>query len=460
MKEEKYKLNVVILAAGEGKRMKSSKAKVLHTLGGRALLRHVIDTSKELNPEKICIVIGHGEKQIRQEIQDSDLCWIMQKQQLGTGHALMQAQHELGDEGLTLILYGDVPLIHAETLKNLLSKIGVNQCGLLTVDMQDPSGYGRIVRDKKTNSIVSIVEHKDASVVEKEIREVNTGIMLIPNIQLHRWLPKLTNDNAQSEYYLTDVIALAVEENVEIIAVQPMHTWEVLGVNDRQQLVELERIYQLDNARILLKQGVSLADPSRVDIRGRLLCGQDVVIDINCIFDGSVDLGDGVKIGAHCILKNVIVEPNTIIHPYSHIESAEIGQDCRIGPYARIRPGTKILKAAHVGNFVEVKNSQIGNASKANHLSYLGDSIIGDNVNIGAGTITCNYDGANKHQTIIEDDVFVGSDTQMIAPVRISKGTTIGAGSTITRDTPENTLTLSRAKQVSIEGWKRPKKSQ
>ncbi len=456
---KKTGLTIIILAAGVGKRMKSSKAKVLHILGGRTLLQHVIDTSRELNPEKICVVIGHCGDQVKQEINDQSLCWVRQEKQLGTGHALMQAQHELTDDGMTLILYGDVPLIHVETLKNLLSEVRDNQCGLLTVNLNDPSGYGRIVRDTKTNEITSIVEHKDASEIQREICEVNTGIMLIPNKYLHRWLPKLTNENTQGEYYLTDVIALAVKENIQIKIVQPECIYEVLGVNDKKQLAELERIYQRENANELMEKGVGLADPARIDIRGRLHCDQDVSIDINCIFEGVVELQNGVKIGAHCFLKNVRVASNSTIQPYSHIESAEIGHDCIIGPFARIRPGTKLMKAVHVGNFVEVKNSQIGKGSKANHLSYLGDTIVGENVNVGAGTITCNYDGANKHQTIIEDDVFIGSDTQLIAPIRISKGTTIGAGSTITRDTPENALTLSRAKQISITGWKRPKKS-
>ena len=456
---ENMSLTIIILAAGAGKRMKSSKAKVLHSLGGRTLLQHVIDTSRKLNPEKICVVIGHCGDQVRQEINDQELCWAKQEQQLGTGHALMQAQHEIASDGMTLILYGDVPLTRVETLRNLLSEVGDKQCGLLTVNLDDPTGYGRIIRDVKTRAITSIVEHKDASEFQRDICEVNTGIMLVPNKYLHQWLPKLTNENTQGEYYLTDVIALAVKENIQIKIVQPSYVYEVLGVNDKKQLADLERIFQLENANELLKQGVSLADPARIDIRGSLLCDQDVSIDINCIFEGTVELQSNVKIGAHCFLKNVKIASDSTIQPYSHIENAEIGEDCKIGPFARIRPGTKLMKSVHVGNFVEVKNSQIGNGSKANHLSYLGDSIVGANVNVGAGTITCNYDGANKHQTVIEDDVFIGSDTQLVAPIRISKGTTIGAGSTITRDTPENALTLSRAKQISITGWKRPRKS-
>jgi bifunctional UDP-N-acetylglucosamine pyrophosphorylase/glucosamine-1-phosphate N-acetyltransferase len=371
----------------------------------------------------------------------------------------MQAQPCLDKEGLTLILYGDVPLVTKETLQKLIITAQEKYCALLTAIVEDPTGYGRIVRDPRTSEIVAIVEQKDANTEQQRINEINTGIMLIPNIYLHEWLPKIENKNAQHEYYLTDIIAMAVKQGVQVNSTQTANLWEVMGVNDKYQLAQLERIYQQECANNLLKQGVSLVDPARIDIRGELLCGMDVKIDVNCIFEGIVKLNDRVQIGPNCILKNVTVLAGTTIAPYSLIEDAEIGEHCKIGPYARIRPGTKLCNEVHIGNFVEVKNSRIALGSKANHLSYIGDSIVGENVNIGAGTITCNYDGANKHQTIIEDDVFVGSDTQLIAPVKISKGSTIGAGSTITKDTPEGALTLSRVKQASFLEWKRPIKT-
>ncbi|WP_297325298.1 bifunctional UDP-N-acetylglucosamine diphosphorylase/glucosamine-1-phosphate N-acetyltransferase GlmU [Nitrosomonas sp.] len=453
------KLNVVILAAGAGKRMRSSLPKVLHTLAGYPLLRHVTSTARLLMPYKICVVIGHGGEVVQRSMPDSDLTWVVQEHQLGTGHALMQVQPYLDKEGSTLVLYGDVPLVSKDTLQKLIISAQAGYCVLLTAIVADPTGYGRIVRDPRTNAITAIVEQKDASVVQQDICEINTGIMLIPNIYLHEWLPKIENTNAQHEYYLTDIIAMAAKQGVQVNSTQPTNLWEVMGVNDKRQLAQLERIYQEEYANKLLEQGVSLADPARIDIRGELHCGTDVKIDINCIFEGIVKLNDGVQVGANCILKNVMVAAGAIIHPYSLIEGAEIGENCKIGPYARIRPGTALLNEVHIGNFVEVKNSRIASGSKANHLSYIGDAIVGENVNIGAGTITCNYDGANKHQTIIEDNVFVGSDTQLVAPVRIAKGSTIGAGSTITKDTPESALTLSRVKQVSFFEWKRPTKS-
>ena len=453
------KLNVVILAAGAGKRMQSSLPKVLHTLAGNPLLLHVINTARLLLPHKICIVIGHGGEIVKQLITGDDLNWVMQEQQLGTGHALMQAQSHLDKDGLTLILYGDVPLVSLDTLQKLISTAQGKYCALLTAVVEDPEGYGRIVRDPETKVITAIIEQKDASTVQQSIHEINTGIMLVPNIHLHEWLPKLENKNAQHEYYLTDIIAIAGRQNVPVTSSQPTNLWEVMGVNNKRQLAELERIYQKEQANKLLDQGVSLADPARIDVRGELICDTDVKIDVNCVFEGIVRLNDRVQVGANCILKNVTVATDTIISPYSLIEDTEIGENCRIGPYARIRPGTRLSNKVHIGNFVEVKNSRIAVGSKANHLSYIGDSIVGENVNIGAGTITCNYDGANKHQTIIEDDVFIGSDTQLIAPVKIAKGSTIGAGSTITRDTPEDALTLTRVKQVSFSEWKRPTKS-
>jgi bifunctional UDP-N-acetylglucosamine pyrophosphorylase/glucosamine-1-phosphate N-acetyltransferase len=451
-------LNVVILAAGAGKRMQSSLPKVLHNLAGRPLLAHVINIARLLSPQKICIVIGHGGEVVKQSTAADDLTWIMQEQQLGTGHALMQAQSHLDKDGFTLVLYGDVPLVSIDTLRELIQQSEGKYFSLLTALVKDPFGYGRIIRDPETSEIIAIVEQKDANADQQAINEINTGVMLIPNIQLHSWLPNIGNNNAQHEYYLTDIIGMAVKENIHIRSTHPRNFWEVMGVNNKHQLAELERIYQKEQAYNLLESGVGITDPARIDIRGELSCGSDVEIDINCIFEGNVKLGNDVKVGAHCTLRNVTVESGTIIHPYSLIEGAEIGENCKIGPYARIRPGTKLASKVHIGNFVEVKNSQIALGSKANHLSYIGDSVVGKHVNVGAGTITCNYDGAYKHQTIIEDDVFIGSNTQLIAPVKISKGSTIGAGSTITKDTPEDSLTLSRTKQVSYTEWKRPTK--
>lgn len=451
-------LNIVILAAGLGKRMHSALPKVLHPLAGKPLLGHVLDTAHSLSPQRICVVYGHGGEAVPQAIGDESLIWVQQAPQLGTGHALMQALPHLDNTGMTLVLYGDVPLTSIETLRKLIATAQAKGFALLTVGLADPAGYGRIVRDDETGRIVAIVEEKDASKSQRQIREINTGIMVIPNPYLHGWLHKLENKNAQKEYYLTDIVAMAVKDGVKVQAAQPAHDWETTGVNSKTQLAALERIYQNEYAKKLLDQGVTLADMARIDIRGQLDCGRDVEIDINCIFEGHVQLADGVKVGAHSILKNVKVAAGSAIAPFSLIESAEIGKNCRVGPYARIRPGTRLASEVHIGNFVEVKNSTIAAGSKANHLSYIGDAVVGKNVNIGAGTITCNYDGANKYQTIIEDDVFVGSDTQLVAPVRVAQGSTIGAGSTITKDTPPETLTLSRAKQMSVDGWKRPVK--
>lgn len=452
------KINVVILAAGVGKRMHSTQPKVLHEIAGRSLLRHVVDTGRSLLPDRICIVIGHGAAQVKQSLKAEDVNWVIQDQQLGTGHALLQALPHLDADGVTLVLYGDVPLIGQGTLQKLIKVSAGKHCSILTATIDNPFGYGRIIRDPVNGQVKAIVEEKDTTADQQNIREINTGIMLVPNIHLHSWLPKLNNNNIQHEYYLTDIIALAVGESIEVKSIQADNHWEVLGVNSKAQLAGLERIYQENYSRELMEKGVSLIDPARIDIRGDLTCGEDVSIDINCIFEGNVTLGNSVQIGAHCVLKNVKIASGVIILPFCMIEDAEIDEACKIGPYARIRPGTRLASQVHIGNFVEVKNSQIGQSSKANHLSYIGDSTIGRNVNIGAGTITCNYDGANKYRTIIEDDVFIGSDTQLIAPVKITRGSTIGAGSTITKETPENQLTLSRSKQVSIASWKRPEK--
>ena len=451
-------LNIIILAAGLGKRMNSSLPKVLHSLAGKSLLSHVIDTANGLLPHKICVVYGHGNDAVRDTIGKNELVWVKQEPQLGTGHALMQALPHLDKKGLTLVLYGDVPLISLETLQKLISASSEDNLALLTLRLNDPTGYGRIVRDNEENNVIAIVEDKDTNIDQQKIKEINTGIMVIPNANLHEWLPKLENKNSQKEYYLTDIVAFAAKAGEKIEAAHPSNNWEVLGVNNKVQLAELERTYQKNYAEKLLEKGVTLIDPSRIDVRGKLNCGKDVEIDINCIFEGKVILGDGVKIGAHCILKNVKIEAGTTILPFSLIEDADIGKNCRVGPFSRIRPGTSLADEIHIGNFVEIKNSSINSGSKINHLSYIGDATVGKKVNVGAGTITCNYDGVNKFQTVIEDNVFIGSDTQLIAPVKITNGSTIGAGSTITMNTPPEELTLSRSKQRSIPGWKRPTK--
>lgn len=438
--------------------MHSALPKVLHLLAGKSLLSHVLDTANALSPQKVCVVYGHGNKTVPDAIDNNQLIWVKQEPQLGTGHALMQTLPHLDKKGMTLVLYGDVPLIRIETLQNLITAASAENLALLTVELDEPSGYGRIIREAETDNILAIVEEKDTSIDQRKIREINTGIMAIPNVNLHEWLPKIENKNVQKEYYLTDIVEMAAKAGEKIVAAHPSDAREILGVNSKVQLATLERTYQENYANKLLEQGVTLADPSRIDIRGQLDCGKDVEIDINCIFEGTVILGEGVKIGAHSILKDVKIDAGTTIFPFSLIENADIGRNCRIGPFSRIRPGTSLASEVHIGNFVEVKNSSIDVGSKVNHLSYIGDTKIGKKVNVGAGTITCNYDGVNKFQTIIEDNVFIGSDTQLIAPVKIAKGSTIGAGSTITRSTPPEELTLSRSKQVSITGWKRPAK--
>lgn len=448
-------LNIVILAAGKGTRMHSDLPKVLHGLAGQPMLQHVITTAMLLAPEKICVVYGHGGEAVPQAMSNYAASFVLQEPQLGTGHAVQQAMPELSDDSTTLVLYGDVPLIQAHTLQQLLKT--PETLSLLTLNLDNPSGYGRIVRDGG-GKVISIVEQKDASPAQLAIAEVNTGILAAPSQMLKKWLAKLGNKNAQGEYYLTDIVAMAVAQGLKVSTTQPAQAWEVMGINSKVQLAELERIWQEEQALRLLTQGVTLADPKRLDIRGKLVCGRDVEIDVGCVFEGNVHLGNRVKVGAYTVIKDATVHAGTHIAPFTHIDSAEVGEECHIGPYARLRPGTKLHREVHIGNFVEVKNSEIAKGSKANHLSYIGDSTVGSRVNVGAGTITCNYDGANKHRTIIEDDVFIGSDTQLIAPVTIKRGSTIGAGSTITKDTVENALTLSRAKQVTITSWQRPAK--
>jgi bifunctional UDP-N-acetylglucosamine pyrophosphorylase/glucosamine-1-phosphate N-acetyltransferase len=449
-------LNVVILAAGQGKRMRSDLPKVLHRLGGRQLLAHVLDTARELGAGKICVVYGHGGEAVREALDAEDIIWVRQEPQLGTGHAVLQTLTFLDPAAPTVVLYGDVPLIGVATLTRLI-EVADRGLGVLTEDLEDPTGYGRIVRDGGGN-ILRIVEERDASEEERAISEINTGFIAAPTAALNRWLPALGNDNAQGEYYLTDIVRLAIGEGMPVATTQPDEAWEVLGVNSKVQLAELERIHQYRNALLLMEQGVTLLDPDRLDVRGELDCGRDVTIDVNCVFEGRVVLGDGVEVGAHCILRNAVIGAGTRIAPFSHIDEAEAGRGCVIGPYARLRPGTKLGEDVHIGNFVEVKNSTVADCSKANHLAYIGDATVGKNVNVGAGTITCNYDGANKHRTVIEDDVFIGSDTQLVAPVTVGRGATLGAGTTLTEDAPPDKLTISRARQVTVPGWKRPVK--
>jgi bifunctional UDP-N-acetylglucosamine pyrophosphorylase / glucosamine-1-phosphate N-acetyltransferase len=448
-------MNVVILAAGLGKRMHSDLPKVLHPLAGRPLLAHVIATARSLKAGVICIVYGHGGERVREAITEPGLVWAMQEPQLGTGHALLQALPHLDAKVPTLVLYGDVPLTRVETLTALWRAAGKG-VALLTVELDDPHGYGRIVRSR--GAVKRIVEEKDATPAERALREINTGIMVLPTARLKAWLAGLKNKNAQKEYYLTDVIAAAVADKVPVRTAAPGAAWETLGVNSKAQLAELERTFQRGVAARLMQDGVTLADPARIDVRGSLACGRDVAIDVNCVFEGAVALGVGVSVGANCVLRDVKVAAGTRIEPFCHLDSADIGERCRIGPYARLRPGTALAEEVHIGNFVEVKASQIAARSKANHLAYVGDTTVGRDVNIGAGTITCNYDGANKHRTIIEDGAFIGSDTQLVAPVRVGKGATLGAGTTLTRDAPADALTVSRAKQLTISGWKRPVK--
>ena len=448
---------VVVLAAGQGKRMHSDLPKVLHPLAGRPLLSHVLSTARALGPRRLCVVVGHGADAIRDAIPDADLLWALQERQLGTGHAVLQALPQLEEGGTVLVLYGDVPLISVDTLRALLAAAGEDRLGLLTQELDQPKGYGRIARDARGN-VVRIVEEKDASEAERGIREVNTGIMAVPRARLAEWLARLRNDNAQGEYYLTDLVAAAVADGTAIEVRNPAAAHECLGINSKAELAAVERILQMNEARRLLDAGVSLADPARIDIRGELRCGRDVAIDVNCIFEGEVVLGDRVRIGASCILRDVTVGPGTEIKPFSLVEEASIGAEARIGPYARIRPGTRLEDEVHVGNFVEVKASRVGKGSKANHLTYIGDTTIGRDCNIGAGTITCNYDGAAKHRTVIEDDVHIGSDVQLIAPVTVGKGATVAAGATITDDVPPGGLTLTLKKQVTKPDWQRPRK--
>ena len=451
-------MNIVILAAGMGKRMNSDLPKVLHPLAGKSLLGHVVDTARTLDPQRLVVVYGHGGEQVQAAVAgQTDVQWALQSPQLGTGHAVAQAVPMLVDDVPTLILYGDVPLVKASTLQRLAEAAQGGKLALLSQHVADPTGYGRVVRDAAGN-VSRIVEQKDADAETLKINEVNTGILVCPTGPLKRWLTALKNDNAQGEYYLTDVIAAAVADGTGVVTAHPDAEWETLGVNSKTQLAFLERRHQRNLADRLTDSGVMLADPDRIDIRGTLECGRDVFIDVGCVFEGTVRLGKGVKIGPNCVLKDCTLADGTQVQAMSVIDSAEVGAQGRIGPFARLRPGTKLGEDSHIGNFVELKNASTGTGSKINHLSYVGDAEIGSRVNIGAGTITCNYDGVNKHKTIIEDDVFVGSDSQLVAPVTVRRGATLAAGTTLTREAPADSLTLSRVPQTTKSDWKRPQR--
>ncbi len=448
--------SVIILAAGKGTRMRSHLPKVLQPLAGRPLLGHVIETAKKLQAENIITIYGHGGQLVQDAFVEEKIQWVEQAEQLGTGHAVQMTLPVLPKEGISLILYGDVPLVRQQTLEQLLEASRETGIGMITLTVDNPVGYGRIVRE--SGKIQAIVEHKDASDEQRLINEINTGIYCVSNAKLHQWLPQLSNDNVQGEYYLTDIVAMAVADGLEIASIQPELAFEVEGINDRLQLSALERDFQQQQAKDLMQQGVHLIDPSRFDLRGTLKAGQDVRIDINVIIEGDCELGDFVEIGAGCVLKNTKIAAGTKVQPYSVFENAVVGENTQIGPFARLRPGAKLGNDVHIGNFVEVKNTSIGTGSKANHFTYLGDAEVGENSNIGAGTITCNYDGANKHKTIIGNEAFVGSNSSLVAPVRIGNGATVGAGSVITRDVEDYSLAFERAKQLSKENYQRPQK--
>jgi bifunctional UDP-N-acetylglucosamine pyrophosphorylase/glucosamine-1-phosphate N-acetyltransferase len=462
-------LDIVIMAAGKGTRMKSGLPKVLHKLAGRALLQHVLDTTRELGADGTVVITGHGADAVESTIAAPHTQFVRQMPQLGTGHAVLQAAPQLHDEGTTLILNGDVPLIEAATARALIEACGGARLALLTVNLADPTGYGRIVRGDPAGRgateggrVHGIKEHKDATPTERQIREVYTGAMAAPTAQLKRWLAALTNDNVQGEYYLTDVVAMAVAEGVPVVTAQPAGETEVLGVNSPAQLADLERRVQRRQAEVLMEAGVRLADPARVDLRGTLRCGTDVDIDVNCVFEGTVLLGDGVRIGANCVIRNATIAAGAVIHPFTHIDGetlgVQVGAGSLIGPFARLRPGAVLAEDVHIGNFVEVKNATLARGAKANHLAYIGDASVGARVNFGAGSITANYDGANKHHTTIGADVHVGSNCVLVAPVTLGDFSTIGGGSTITKDVPPGSLAVARGKQIALAGWQRPVK--
>ncbi|MBW5800305.1 bifunctional UDP-N-acetylglucosamine diphosphorylase/glucosamine-1-phosphate N-acetyltransferase GlmU [Halomonas elongata] len=449
-------LDVVILAAGKGTRMRSSLPKVLHSLAGKPMVSHILDTTSGLEAERTHVVVGHGAERLREALAEYPVNFVLQAEQKGTGHAVAQSLDGLG-EGKVLVLYGDVPLIQRDTLRALLAPVDEDHMGLLTVTLEDPTGYGRILRDE-AGEAVAIVEQKDADEQQRAVRECNTGIMAMTTAQLRRWLPRLSAENAQGEYYLTDVIAMAAAEGVKVATAQPSRPVEVEGVNDRRQMARLERTLQADIAESLMTQGVALRDPSRLDVRGSLTCGHDVEIDVGCVFEGDVELGEGVRVGPHCVIRDSHIGAETVIEPHSVIEGAVVAGHNQIGPFARLRPGTRLAVGAKVGNFVETKNAEVGEGSKINHLSYVGDARLGRDVNVGAGTITCNYDGANKHRTEIGDEAFIGSNTALVAPVSVGRGATVGAGSTIDRDVADNTLAVERSKTINKADWQRPAK--
>jgi bifunctional UDP-N-acetylglucosamine pyrophosphorylase/glucosamine-1-phosphate N-acetyltransferase len=460
-------VDVVVMAAGKGTRMKSARPKVLHHLAGRALLGHVLDTAIQLSARRAVVIVGHQAEQVQAQVQSwplqsLTLDFARQEPQLGTGHAVQQALPLLADDGVTLILSGDVPLTQAQTLQALIGACAGQHLALLTLELPDPSGYGRIVREGEV--VQAIVEHKDASDEQRRITEIYSGIMAVPTRQLRSWLARLDNKNAQGEYYLTDVVKFAVADGVPVLAHRITDAAQVAGINSPLQLAELERTFQLRQARALMEQGTRLADPARFDLRGQLLCGPDVEIDVGCVFEGRVELGAGVRIGAHCVIANAQIAEGAVIHPYTHIDGeqagVQVGPGALVGPFARLRPGAKLGAQVHIGNFVEVKNSSLAAGAKANHLAYLGDATVGERVNYGAGSITANYDGANKHRTVIEADVHVGSNCVLVAPVTLGAGGTIGGGSTITKDTAPGALSVARGKQVSVANWQRPRKKQ
>ena len=453
-------LDIVIMAAGKGTRMKSALPKVLHKLGGSSLLQHVLQTAAGLKADGIVTITGHGAEAVESAVSAPNLRFVRQMPQLGTGHAVQQAVPALHAEGTTLILNGDVPLIEATTMRALVEACGGTRLALLTVDLANPFGYGRILREG--DAVKAIVEQKDASLAQREIKEGYTGMMAVPTAQLKRWLAALRNDNAQNEYYLTDIVAAAVADGVQVVASKAHNETEVLGVNSPLELARLERRYQLQRAEALMEAGVRLADPARFDVRGELRCGSDVEIDVNCVFEGRVELGDGVRIGANCVIRNAVIGAGTELQAFTHINGealgVTVGKNAQIGPFSRLRPGAQLGDEVHIGNFVEVKNSTLAKGAKANHLAYLGDATVGERVNYGAGSITANYDGANKHRTVIEADVHVGSNCVLVAPVTIGAGATIGGGSTIAKDAPAGQLTVARPKQMSLAGWVRPVK--
>jgi bifunctional UDP-N-acetylglucosamine pyrophosphorylase/glucosamine-1-phosphate N-acetyltransferase len=454
------------MAAGKGTRMKSALPKVLHRLGGRALLAHVIDCAAQLSARQAVVITGHGAEQVEAALSGSAsslaLQFVRQEPQLGTGHAVQQAMPRLTDDGVTLVLSGDVPLTEASTLQALLALCGGRQLALLTLALPDPSGYGRIVRAAPGGGVRSIVEHKDASEAERQIKEIYSGIMAVPTRLLRAWLGRLDKQNAQGEYYLTDIVKFAVADGLAVAAHQISDAAQVAGVNSPVQLAELERVYQLRRAHALMEAGTRLADPARLDLRGRLDCGRDVEIDVNCIFEGDVSLGDGVRVGANCVIANARIAAGAVIHPFTHIDGeklgVEVGEGALVGPFARLRPGARLGAEVHIGNFVEVKNASLAKGAKANHLAYLGDATVGERVNFGAGSITANYDGANKHRTVIEADVHVGSNCVLVAPITLGAGGTVGGGSTLTKNAPAGALSVARGKQVSIANWTRPVK--